>query len=338
MSVLSHRFQLVARPTGLPGPEHFEVVSEKLDLAALPRLAPPTLLVQNVLFSVDPYHREMMDGDWALHAPLEGRSAGRVLASTSPAFRPGDLVLHRRGYSTHALVPAAEARKITPPKGVPLEAYLSILGGTGLTAYVGLTRIAELRGGQALLVTAAGGGVGTAAARIARLLGASPIVGITSSPEKATRLLAGGAYDRVIASRDAVALARLRAEGAGRFDAVLEGVGGDHLALAIDLVKPRGRIAWVGAIGQYTATEPPVAPRNLFTLVDKQVRLEGYLVASYRDLQQEFEDFLIPHILSGDVPLEVTVTQGFNQAIDALQGLFTGANLGKALVRLIPSV
>ncbi|RLP74935.1 NADP-dependent oxidoreductase [Mycetocola tolaasinivorans] len=337
MAVLAHRYQLVARPAGLPGPEHFEVVTERLDLGALPRLAPPTLLVQNVLFSVDPYHREAMDGDWELGAPLEGRSAGRVLASTSPDFRPGDTVLHRRGYATHALVPASEARRISPPAGVPLEAYVSILGGTGLTAYVGLTRIAELHGGQALLVTAAGGGVGTAAAHIARLLGASPIVGVTSTPEKAERLVSAGTYDRVVAFRDTPALARLRAENSGRFDAVIEGVGGDHLSLAIDLVKPRGRIAWAGAIGQYT-TEPPAAPRNLFTMVDKQVRLEGYLVASYRDVQEEFESFLIPHIVSGAVPVDVTVTEGFEHAIDALQGLFTGKNFGKSIVRLIPSV
>jgi NADPH-dependent curcumin reductase CurA len=57
-------------------------------------------------------------------------------------------------WRTHALLTAADARRITQPAGVALSAFLGVLGGTGLTADVGLTRIARLQPGEDLYARA----------------------------------------------------------------------------------------------------------------------------------------------------------------------------------------
>ena len=101
MSVTGRRYQPVRRRVGLPVEADFEIVSVELGDPS-----PGEVLVQKVYFSVDPYHREEMAerGSWELHAPLEGRTMGQVIASGVDAVPIGELVVHRKAYSTHALV------------------------------------------------------------------------------------------------------------------------------------------------------------------------------------------------------------------------------------------
>ncbi|MCP3816784.1 NADP-dependent oxidoreductase [Streptomyces sp. A3M-1-3] len=321
----------VARPHGFPTPGHFSFVE-----SPLPVPAPGTALVENLHLSVDPYHREMMDGDFELNTPLEGRSLGRVLDSRSPALKEGDLVFHRQGWRTHALVtPGADGtRRITPYEGVPLSAYLSILGGTGLTAYVALTRTLRLQPGEDLFISAAAGGVGTAAGRIARLLGAGRIVGSAGSAAKVGHLTGRLGFDAAFDYHDGPVGELLAKAAPDGIDAYVDNVGGDHLAGAIDALRDHGRIAWVGAIAQYNGGRPPAAPRNLFDIVAKSLRLEGVLVRDYAHLQGELEEFLAPHLRSGRIAPVETVVDGFERTVDAFLGMLRGQNTGKMVVRV----
>jgi NADPH-dependent curcumin reductase CurA len=328
VSVTGRRYQLVRRPVGLPVEADFEIVSVELGDPS-----PDEVLVQNVYFSVDPYHREEMAelGGWELHAPLEGRTIGRVIASGVDAVPIGELVVHRKAYSTHALV--TDFRRIVVPDGVPISAYLGILGGTGLTAWVGLTTIGGLQAGESVLITAAAGGVGTAAGHIAKALGAAKVVGVTGSDDKAGRLLRGP-FDEVVNYRTTDLY---RALTDRNIDLCLEDVGGDQFGAAIEAARdPGGRIAWVGAVGQYNdLAHPPPAPYNLFDIVGKQLRVEGYLVKDHVDQRDDYEAFMVPLVQSGQVPVEESVTLGFGHAIEALRSVLTGGNYGKQLVHLV---
>ncbi|MEU5220781.1 NADP-dependent oxidoreductase [Streptomyces sp. NPDC020807] len=323
--------QQTARPHGFPSRGHFAFVE-----APVPAPAPGTALVENLLWSVDPYHREAMDDDqlWTLNAPMEGRTLGRVLDSRDLSLKPGDLVMHRKGWRTHSLVSRREVRPVPDlGPGVPLAAHLSLLGGTGLSAYVGLTRIARLQPGEDLFVSAAAGGVGTAAGRIARLLGAGRLVGSAGSARKVAYLTEEVGFDAAFDYHEgpvAELLAKAAPEGV---DAVLDGVGGDHLEASIASLREHGRIAWVGAVAQYhSLSAPPPAPRNLFDLVGRSIRLEGFLVRDHMDAQEELYDLVVPHLRSGALPLDVTVADGFDRIVDAFLGMLSGENLGKMLV------
>ncbi|MEU1865406.1 NADP-dependent oxidoreductase [Streptomyces gardneri] len=323
--------QQTARPTGFPTPAHFAFVE-----SPVPAPEPGTALVENVLWSVDPYHREAMDSDeiWTLNSPMEGRTLGRVLDSRDPALRPGDLVLHRKGWRTHALVTKDETRPVPDlGPGVPLAAHLSLLGGTGLSAYVGLTRIARLQPGEDLFVSAAAGGVGTAAGRLARLLGAGRLVGSAGSARKVAYLTEEVGFDAAFDYHDGPVGELLAKAAPAGLDAVLDGVGGEHLEASIAALRPFGRIAWVGAVGQYhSLSAPPPAPRNLFDVVGKSIRLEGFLVRDHMDALEELYELAVPHLRSGALPLDVTVVEGFGHIVEAFLGMLRGENLGKMLV------
>ncbi|MGK4581387.1 NADP-dependent oxidoreductase [Kitasatospora sp. HPMI-4] len=319
----------VSRPHGFPTADNFAFVE-----APIPALTPGTALVENVYLSVDPYMREEMDeGGRELHEPMEGRSIGRVVESRAPELAVGTLVFHRHAWRTHAVVTPAEVRVLPRPDGVPVSAFLNVLGGTGLSAYVALTRIAKVQPGETVFITAAGGGVGSAAGQIARLLGAGRVIGSTGSAAKAEYLTEHLGFDAAFDHHEGLVgelLAQAAPEGV---DVCLDNVGGDHLAGAIEVLKERGRIAWCGGIAQYNSTEPPAAPRNLFDIVGKSLRLEGFLVRDYGHLQGELEEFLIPHLRSGRVQASHTLVQGLENVVDAFLGMLRGENTGKMIVQ-----
>ncbi|MFE9478510.1 NADP-dependent oxidoreductase [Streptomyces spororaveus] len=323
-----------ARPTGFPTTGDFTCAA-----FPVPRPGPGTALVENLLLSVDPYHRGMMDGGeggFELNTPLEGRSVGRVITSRDPGLREGDLVFHRAGWRTHALVTLGVdgTRKLRGHAGVPLEAYLSILGGTGLTAYAALTRTAALRGGEDLFVSAAAGGVGTATGHIARLLGARRIIGSAGSAAKVRHLTGVLGFDAAFDYHDGPVGEQLAQAAPDGIDVYVDNVGGDHLEGAIDSLREYGRVAWVGAMSMYNGDRSPAAPRNLFEVVHKSLRLDGVLVRNHTNLQDELEDFLVPHLRSGRIGTDTTVVQGFDRTVEAFLGMLRGDNLGKMLLRI----
>ncbi|MFJ3809466.1 NADP-dependent oxidoreductase [Streptomyces sp. NPDC090073] len=320
-----------ARPHGFPTADHFAFVE-----SPLPEPAAGSALVENLYWSVDPYHREMMDdvpGGFALDAPLEGRTLGRVIASRTPRLAEGEIVFHRQGWRTHAVVGPEEIRRLPRFDGVPLTAYLSVLGGTGLTAYVGLTRIARLQGGEDLFVSGAAGGVGTATGRFAGLLGAGRLVGSTGSAAKAGHLTREVGYDAAFDYHEGPAADLLGKAAPDGIDVFVDNVGGEQLAAAVGALREFGRIVRVGTISQYNTPGAPSPRFDHAAVVEKSIRMEGFLVSNYRDLQDELYDFAVPHLRSGRLALDETVVDGFERIVDAFLGMLRGDNTGKIIVR-----
>ncbi|MFC8718576.1 NADP-dependent oxidoreductase [Kitasatospora sp. NPDC057198] len=333
MSVPFRAVHQIARPTGRPTADLFAFVDGEL-----PAPAAGTALIENAFLSVDPYMVGLLDeeeGGYPLNAPLEGRAVGRVVESRSTALPVGTAVIHREGWRTHALVTPEQVRVLPELPGVPLSAHLGILGGTGLSAYVGLTRVAGLKPGEDLFVSAAAGGVGTAAGQLARLLGARRVVGSAGSAAKTAFLTGELGFDAAFDYHDGPVAELLAAAAPDGIDVYLDNVGGEHLEAAIGAMRDFGRIAWCGAISQYgVATPPPAAPHNLFELVTRSIRLEGFLVRHHMDAQQELYALLAPHLRSGRVLSPQTVLDGFDRTVEAFLGVLAGANTGKMLVEI----
>jgi NADPH-dependent curcumin reductase CurA len=329
MTDLALTVQQTARPTGFPTSGHFRFVE-----SPVPEPAPGTALVENLYWSVDPYHREMMDGAFALNAPLEGRTLGRVIATRDPVALPeGEIVFHRQGWRTHAVVRPEEVRRLPHHEGVPLSAYLSVLGGTGLTAYVGLTRIARLREGEDLFVSAAAGGVGTATGRFARLLGAGRLIGSAGTPEKVRHLTERVGYDEAFDYHSGPVADLLAKAAPTGIDVFVDNVGGEHLGAAVGALRARGRVVRIGTVGQYNTADAPPVLFDHADVVEKSLRIEGFLVSDYRDVQEELYEFAVPHLLSGALDADETVVDGFERIVEAFLLMLRGGNTGKILVR-----
>ncbi|HEU5036157.1 MAG TPA: NADP-dependent oxidoreductase [Nocardioides sp.] len=328
----AQEIHLASRPHGWPTPENFRTVE-----TTLPDPGPGEVLVRNTFMSVDPYMRGRMNDvksyvpPFALDAPLDGGAVGEVIASGSPDVAVGDTVLHQAGWRTHALLPVGAVRRVDVSR-VPASAYLGALGMPGMTAYVGLTRIAELREGDTVFVSGAAGAVGSAVGQMARLLGASKVIGSAGSSEKCAWLTEELGFDVALNYKDEPIGRQLRAHAP--VDVYFDNVGGDHLEAAIFAMADFGRIAACGAIADYNADAPVPGPRNMMMIVSKRLTLRGFIVSDHRDVASEFYQRAGGWVADGSLVWRETVVDGLDHAVDAFLGLHRGDNTGKMLVRL----
>ena len=334
----STQVQLVARPQGWPTPADFRLTQVTWD-----ELAPGQVRVRNEYVSVDPYMRGRMNdvrsyvAPYALGETIAGGAIGRVLESAAPEIPVGAVVLHQHGWSDAIQADASTFRVVPEVPGVPLSARLHILGMTGLTAYVGLTAIADLREGDTVFVSGAAGAVGTAVGQIAKLLGAGRVIGSAGSDEKVALLTSKYGYDAAFNYKDGDVRGQLAAAAPEGIDVLFDNVGGDHLEAALDAFNDGGRAALCGAIAGYNTTEPTPGPDNLANIITRGLTLRGFTLAAYLHLAPEFQAKMTPWFAAGQIAYDETVVDGIEHTVDAFLDMMRGANTGKMLVRIAPA-
>jgi NADPH-dependent curcumin reductase CurA len=327
--------RLVARPQGWPNPEDFAVVETDL-----PAPGDGEALVRNLFMSVDPYMRGRMNDaksyvpPFRLNEAMTGGAIGVVVESRSPELDAGDIVLHDFGWREHVVAPTAKFRKITPLEGVPLSAYLGALGMPGMTAYVGLLDIAGLNEGDTVFVSGAAGAVGSMVGQIAKLRGASRVIGSAGSDEKVSYLTDRLDFDAAFNYKAGPVREQLAQAAPDGIEVYFDNVGGDHLEAAIDAFKTFGRAAMCGAISTYNAAEPPPGPRNLMSVVGKRLTLRGFIVGDHTDRYGDFVREVGGWIRDGKITFEETFFDGIDDAVDAFLAMLRGQNIGKMVVRL----
>ncbi|GAA4411376.1 NADP-dependent oxidoreductase [Fodinibacter luteus] len=326
--------RLVSRPVGWPTHADFELAESRL-----PDLADGQVRVRNTVMSVDPYMRGRMSAARSYAAPYElgeamtGGAVGVVEESRAKGFAVGDHVLHSLGWREVAILDATSGRKVDPALASD-SAYLGVLGMTGLTAYVGLTRIAEVRPGDVVFVSGAAGAVGSAAGQIARALGASRVIGSAGSAEKVRHVVEDLGFDAAFSYRDGPVSTQLREAAPDGIDVYFDNVGGEHLEAAIGSLTVGGRIAVCGMISVYNDTEPAPGPRNLSRLIQTRGRIQGFLVGDHYDLAGEYAGRAAQWLATGALQSRETFVDGIDHAVDAFLGVLRGENTGKMVVRL----
>jgi hypothetical protein len=210
---------------------------------------------------------------------------------------------------------------------------LGVLGTTGLTAYAGLSRIARLQPGDTVFVSGAAGAVGSQVGQIARLMGASRVIGSAGSADKVRLLVEEYGFDEAFDYHDGPVVDQLCAAAPNGIDVYFDNVGGEHLEAAIGAMHVHGRAALCGMISQYNAAEPAAAPRNLPLCVGKRLTLRGFLVIDHQQRMRDFFSEVGPWIAEGKIRTRETVVEGIEHAPEAFIGLLRGDNIGKMLVR-----
>ncbi|MFJ7022329.1 NADP-dependent oxidoreductase [Streptomyces sp. NPDC101117] len=332
--VINREWHLVSRPVGWPKAEDFALVETEV-----PTPGDGQVLVRNTYLSVDPYMRGRMSAAKSYAAPYElgkvmqGGAVGEVVASNAEGIAVGDHVLHFFGWREYAALDGRHAVKVDPG-AAPLSTYLGVLGMTGLTAYAGLLRTAAFKEGDAVFVSGAAGAVGSQVGQLARLKGASRVIGSAGSDDKVKLLLEEYSFDAAFNYKNGPVREQLRAAAPDGIDVYFDNVGGDHLEAAIGSLNRDGRIAVCGMISVYNDTEPAPGPRNLARLIQTRGRIEGFLVGDHYDLQPQFVQEVGPWVASGELKYRETVVEGIENNLEAFFGVLRGDNTGKMIVKL----
>jgi NADPH-dependent curcumin reductase len=337
----NRQWLLRRRPRGL-------VTAEDLELhrAGVPTVGDGQVLIRVLLLCMDPTIRNFMNADpgyglpIGLGEPVRGMVLGRIVESRDPARTEGELVWGFGSWSDY--VAGAGARFHPVPAGLghaaPLHAHA--LGTIGLTAHYGLFDVAGLRPGETVLVSAAAGAVGSLVGQMARIGGASRIVGIAGGADKCRRATERYGYDACIDYKDSPRLRDAIGDALpGGVDVVFESVGGAVLEAAIDRVNKHGRVALCGMVSRYAATENAPGPANLWNLVVKSARVQGFLVSELFDQPARIDEMLRAidgWIRAGSLRCDIDIRQGFEQVPEAFNDLFTGAHTGRLVVDIQP--
>jgi hypothetical protein len=331
--VRSREIHLASRPVGWPTADNFRLVETEV-----PAPGPGQVLVRNLAMSVDPYMRGRMNdvrsyvAPFQVGEPLDGGAVGEVIESGSPDRKPGDVVLHGAGWRDYALLDAAHTR-IVGSEHTP-SAYLGALGMPGLTAYVGVLDIAAMKEGDAVFVSGAAGAVGSLAGQIAKLRGATRVVGSAGSAAKVAYLTGVLGFDAAFNYRDAPVREQLRRAAPDGIDVYFDDVGGDHLEAAIAALNRYGRVALCGAISLYNATAPAPGPANLGLAVGKRLTLRGFIVSDHNDRMPAFAAEMAQWLAKGRIRFDETIVDGLERAPEAFLAMLRGENTGKMVVRI----
>ncbi len=146
----------------------------------------------------------------------------------------------------------AEVAVLQPDRVFKLPDNVSFTAGAGLlfndlTMYFALTVRGRLHEGESVLVHGAAGGIGTSTLRLAKVLGASKVIAVVSTDEKADIARAAGATDVVLA--DGFKDAAKELTGGRGVDMVVDPVGGDRFTDSLRSLAPGGRLLVIGFTG-----------------------------------------------------------------------------------------
>ena len=307
--------------------------------AAVPEPAEGEALVRNLYLSLDPTHRIWMS-DMDQYMPpvklgevMRGGTLGRVVASRSSAFAPGDLVSTIGGYQDYCLATPATASTLAPAPGTPLVQYMGLLSHIGATAWVGMLEIGKPKAGETVVVSGAAGAVGSLAAQLARHAGAR-VIGIAGGRDKCAWLTGELGLDAAIDYKHEDVRARLRALAPAGIDVYFDNTGGDILDAVLENLALFARIPLCGLISAYNAAEGWPGPRNYRNLLMKRATVQGFIVSDHRPRFGEILPQLAALHAQGKLVYRVDVQAGLEHAPRYLNRLFDGENQGKLVVKI----
>ncbi len=336
-SSINRQIVLASRPTGAPAADNFRLVS-----APVPQPAEGEVLLRTIWLSLAPYMFWRMRDEKSYAAPVAlgdvmvGATVGEVVASRHDGFAPGDLALGGGGWQDFAVLDGALLRKVDPAWG-PTSLSLNVLGGNGLTAYAGLLDIGRPKPGETVVVAAASGGVGSLVGQIARIKGARA-VGIAGGPEKCAFVRDELGFDACVDHRSPSFAAELADACPSGIDVYFENVGGAVWEAVLPLLNDFARIPVCGLIAQYAATEAPPGPNQvpamMRAVLSKRLTLRGFISSDYAAMYDAFFANALAWVQDGKLRYREDVTEGLENAPQALLSMLSGRNFGKVLVRV----
>ena len=332
MGVINRQIVLRRRPHGLVGPGDTELVS-----ATAPVPADGEALLRTTYVGLDAAVRTWLNDQPGYLPPvglgevIRAAGVGEVIESRCGAYRVGDIVTTLTGFQEYVII-RDDVFSTTIHGETDQQAIMSVYGSSGATAYFGMTEIGRPQPGQTVVVSAAAGATGSIAGQIARIAGARA-VGIAGGERKCRAVVADFGFDACIDYKNEDVPAALKRHCPKGVDVYFDNVGGDILNAVLGRLAPRARVVLCGVISSYLTGEHP-GPSNYVNLLARTASMQGFNELDMWDRFDEAFADLRRWRREGRLVHRETVFDGLESCVDALNGLFTGANIGKMLVKV----
>ena len=320
------------RPTGLVQPGDTELVSTRA-----PEPADGEALVCATYVGIDAAVRTWLNDKPGYLPPVQlgevirAAGIGEVVTSRCDAYAIGDVVTTLTGFQDYVIV--RDDIFTTPVPGMlDQPAVMSVYGPTGATAYFGMTNIGRPQPGETVVISSAAGATGSVAGQIAKIAGAR-VVGIAGGPEKCRVVVEEFGFDACIDYRNGDVAAALKQHCPRGVDVYFDNVGGPILDAVLGRLAPEARVVLCGVISSYLTGEHP-GPANYVNLLAKTALMQGFNALDQWGHFDEAFAALRRWEQEGRLVHREHIVEGIESCVDALNGLFTGANIGKMLVKV----
>jgi len=334
---VNRRWVMASRPDPAVCEDNF-----RLESVPIPQPGPGQFLVRTLYLSLAPVMRMYLIDGAGIEKPLaigetmRGRGVGEVVASNHPGYAVGDIVQGKLGWQAYSVSDGSPYFMMykVQQRQVPFSTALGVLGVTGFTAYLGLTRVGGLKAGDTVVVSGAAGGVGSNCGFIVRNLGGRAI-GIAGSDEKCRVLVEKLGYDAAINYRSEDVERRLGELCPQGVDLFFDNVGGTILDAGLAHISRYARVVLCGRIAEYLKSgDDRYCLRHWWRVGQQRARMEAFFIY---DLEAHFaaaEAQMAAWIAEGRMGYQEDVLEGLEHMPRALMRLYEGRNVGKQLVRV----
>ncbi|RAR47627.1 NADP-dependent oxidoreductase [Flavobacterium lacus] len=331
---MNKKILLNKRPHGKPTRNDFKISSEEVPIPN-----DNEVLLKTLYVSVDPYLRGRMNEaksyvpPFELNKPLQSGIIAEVMESKQADFKKGDFVSGNLEWKEYQTSNGKGLHKVTQNEA-KLSSYLGVLGMTGLTAYLGLTEIGLPKKGETLVVSGAGGAVGTVVGQVGKLLGCT-VIGLTGSDEKVDLLTATFNFDHAINYKTTPNLKEaIKSTCPNGVDIYFDNVGGEISDAVVANINKYARLPVCGAISLYNETEVPVGPRLQPIILTKSATMRGFIISDFAEKFPAATKQLSAWLKENKLTSSETIVEGFDNIPQAFIDLFEGKNKGKMIVKI----
>ena len=332
MTIANRQILLRRRPNGLLSPEDFELVT-----TAAPAPADGEALLRTTYIGLDAAARTWLNDQpgylppVALGEVIRAAGIGEVVESRCDAYRIGDIVTTLTGFQEYSIIRDDVFSTVIPGE-TDQVAIMSIYGSSGATAYFGMTDIGRPQPGDTVVVSAAAGATGSVAGQIAKIAGAR-VIGIAGGVDKCRVVVQEFGFDACIDYKNDDLASALKQHCPKGVNVYFDNVGGPILNAVLGRLAPKARVVLCGVISSYLTGEHP-GPANYVNLLAKTASMQGFnALEMWNRFDEAFAD-LRRWERDGTLRHRETIFEGLESCVNALNGLFTGANIGKMLVRI----
>lgn len=322
------------RPSGKPLAGDFKINVEEMPVAD-----DSEILLKTRYVSVDPYLRGRMNDkvsytpSFQLNKPISSVLIAEVIDSNDTSYKIGDLVSGNLEWKQYQVTTGKGLQTIHSAE-INVTAYLGILGMTGITAYLGLTEIGVPKSGETIVVSGAGGAVGSIVGQIGKIMGCR-VIGITGSDQKVSLLKSNFHFDEAINYKTIDDLnSAIKTACPKGVDIYFDNVGGKISDVVLNNINKHARIPVCGAISLYNETEPVLGPYVQPILVSKSALMQGFIISDFATKFPAAKNQLLIWLKEGKLHYQETIIDGFEQIPAAFIGLFEGKNKGKMIVKI----
>lgn len=334
--VRARKYVVTKKFDGLPKKTNYEVVTHEL-----PPLQDGEVLVKAEWISVDPY---LWGYPLLLSPPYDqyGYQVGIVQESKNPKYPVGTRVVTHKGWADYAITSEKEETILNilpltklPDLGeLPNSLGIGACGMPGATAYFGFLEICQPKAGETVVVTGAAGAVGSIVGQIAKIKGCK-VIGFAGSDKKVEWLEKELGFDKAYNYKKIDTTTALKEAAPNGVDCFFDNVGGEMLRDVILKMNKFGRVSTCGSISNYADADKKdkMADFQDFIMM-KHLKVEGFIVTQWIERWDDAFAEMAEWIRSGQMKAPEHVTEGFDNIIEALKGMLTGNNFGKAVVKL----